>query len=348
MNVCFFGGFTAGGTERATFLVANRLKKKGYDISVLNSKRNSPTFLLENIDMDFLNGNNIPQSITRLSHYLKENRVDVLVVVEALGGIVSVPAAKIAGCKVVIWEHANFYQDQGVSFIQKVRQFELKHCDAYVLLTEKDKMNFEQYCTIRTKLRKIYNIAPCLSDCDYNHNSKQIISVGHIHKIKNFIVIPEIGKIIFRKHPDWSWKIYGSTTGVEYEKIIEKIHEYGLEKNIIFAGRNSNMQDEYRKAAMYVMTSLQEGLPMVLLEAKANKLPLISFDIQTGPDEIIRHGVNGYLVQNYNIEEMTNRILELIENEEQRIRFSQNSYLDLEKFSPDVIVQQWYELLGEL
>ena len=51
----------------------------------------------------------------------------------------------------------------------------------------------------------------------------------------------------------------------------------------------------YKKSAIYVLTSLMEGLPMVLLEAKAYRLPIVSFDIETGPDEIVDDGVNGYL-----------------------------------------------------
>ena len=43
---------------------------------------------------------------------------------------------------------------------------------------------------------------------------------------------------------------------------------------------------------------------MVLLEAKANNLPLVSFDIETGPSEIIRNGIDGYLIENNNLKQM--------------------------------------------
>ena len=58
---------------------------------------------------------------------------------------------------------------------------------------------------------------------------------------------------------------------------------------------------------MFVMTSQMEGLPMVLLEAKSWGLPLVSFDIMTGPSDIIQDGINGYLIEEGNIDEMAER-----------------------------------------
>ena len=108
------------------------------------------------------------------------------------------------------------------------------------------------------------------------------------------------------------------------------------------------MEDEYKNAAIYVMTSLQEGLPMVLLEAKSNTLPLISFDIQTGPGEIICDGVNGYLIPAYDIKAMAEKICELIEDEKKRLKFSTNAQLDIEKFSKEVIIKKWEDVINKI
>lgn len=86
---------------------------------------------------------------------------------------------------------------------------------------------------------------------------------------------------------------------------------------------------------------------MVLLEAKSWGLPLISFDIMTGPSDIIRDGANGYLVEQGNVDVLTARIEELITSQEQRIRFSQNSQMDMDKFDFDQIVGKWKAVLEE-
>lgn len=348
MNICFIGHYTAGGTERATFMLANEFSNK-HNVYLLNTCDLEPCFPLnKSLHVDYLYGKNIPSKILALFKYLKKNKIDIVITVEAMTGIITVPATKLAGCKHIIWEHANYFQNQGSRYIQRIRQLELMLVDAYIVLTNRDLNNFKQNFKCKTYIDYIYNIANPLTKRKYNINSKNIISVGHIRKIKNFKIIPDVGKIIFKEHPDWCWKIYGEAKGNEYESILSKVKEYQLEKNIIFCGRSNNMEDEYKNAAMYVMTSLQEGLPMVLLEAKSNILPIISFDIQTGPGEIICDGVNGYLIPAYDIKAMAEKICELIENEKKRLEFSTNAQLDIEKFSKEVIIKKWEDVINKI
>lgn len=345
MNICFCGHFTGGGVESATFLVANSLCEL-FNVSIINTCEREPVFSLnKEIIFNKITANGILRKNIQFFKFLKKNHIDVVISAEAMTGLTTFLPAKIAHCKHIIWEHANYFQNQGISYIQRVRQFELKHCDAYVVLTKRDKSNFEKHFKIKAKIEQIYNIAESQSQHEYDISSKTIISAGHIRKIKNFIVIPEIAKIIFAKHPDWKWEIYGSPTGDEYERIKSKIEKYHLQNNVFFCGRSNNMTEVYKKSAMYVMTSLQEGFPMVLLEAKSNKLPLISFNIETGPDEIIQDGINGFLVKPYDIEEMAERICNLIKDTILRKSFSSNSYLELDNFSQAKIIQKWENLL---
>ena len=96
------------------------------------------------------------------------------------------------------------------------------------------------------------------------------------------------------------------------------------------------------------MTSQMEGLPMVLLEAKSWGLPLVSFDIMTGPSDIIQDGVNGYLIEEGNIDEMAERIVELIKEDSKRKAFSKESQRDMDKFEMKKITSQWNELVKNL
>ena len=185
-------------------------------------------------------------------------------------------------------------------------------------------------------------------DVAYDSNSKTIISAGHHIPIKNFCIIPEIAKKVFEKHKDWKWEIYGGKNGEDYEELKRKIYSYGLEQNIILCDRTDKIYEVYKVSSMYVMTSLMEGLPMVLLEAKSYKLPIVSFDIETGPDEIIEDGVNGYLIKPYDTDEMAKKICELIENAELRKKFSDNAYIGIEKFDKDGIVKKWIDVMGEI
>lgn len=348
MRICFYGHFTGGGTESACLKVANGLCESN-EIFILNSEKRDLTFYYDkSIRYSCLKTKNILVQNIEMFKFLKRNNIDILISLEALSGIVSFVPCVFLKTKYVIWEHANYYQTQGSNKIQKIRQLELKYSDAYVVLTNRDMNNFKTHFIINTKLVSIYNIADVSIQENYSRESRKIISAGHIRTIKNFKIIPDIGQIVFKKHPDWKWLIYGDGSGVEYNILKEKIKKYNLEDSIILCGRSNDMNEEYKKASMYVMTSFQEGLPMVLLEAKSHLLPIISFDIETGPDEIIKDGVNGFLIPPYDIEKMASSICELIENNKKRFRFSENSVLDLALFDKNKIVEQWENLLDEI
>ncbi len=351
MRICFFAKFDGGGTERATFLLANHLCEY-HEVIILSTSQSSPTFFLSgDVSFKHLSAGSILQTIRSLVRFIDDNRIEILVALEALSGICALPAAKLTGCKLVIWDHANYYQTQGCKYIHFVRKLEMLFSDAYVVLTKRDLNNFRSHFPrVRTRLKQIYNLTDISDEREYNAESCVIISAGHIVRNKNFSAIPEIAHIIFRRHPDWKWKIYGSPTqnDGEYERLVTRISEYGLSGKVVLCGRCNDMATAYREAALYVMTSLQEGFPMVLLEAKAHGIPMISFDIETGPDEIIENKKNGFLVRPYDIHEMADRIIELIENKEKRVRFSERNYNSIAFVSSEQIVPRWLTLFSDL
>ena len=148
---------------------------------------------------------------------------------------------------------------------------------------------------------------------------------------------------MFDKHRDWKWVICGE--GEDREKLTEKIKKYKLEKNVILEGNVANITDYYKKAAMFVLTSRYEGFGLVLTEAKNVGLPCVSFRCPCGPLEIIEDGVNGYLVDCFNVKNIAEKINELIENTEKRKEFSNMALVGTEKFDLSTISSQWKELL---
>lgn len=104
------------------------------------------------------------------------------------------------------------------------------------------------------------------------------------------------------------------------------------------------MNEKYQNSAIFAMTSQMEGLPMVLLEAKSWGLPIISFDIMTGPSDIIRDGINGFLIKNDDISLFSEKLEELIKSKQCRNQFSKNSQLDMENFDFNNILDKWNKL----
>ena len=152
--------------------------------------------------------------------------------------------------------------------------------------------------------------------------------------------------IVLKKHPDCKWIICGE--GEERESLENKIRKYSLEQNLILQGNVKNIEDYYRKSAMFVLTSRAEGFGLVLTEAKKEGLPCVSFRCPAGPNEIIFDGVNGYLIDCFDVKAMAEKVNQLIENQDIRKRFSDNSMVGTEKFNIDKISEQWMELIEQI
>lgn len=108
------------------------------------------------------------------------------------------------------------------------------------------------------------------------------------------------------------------------------------------------MDGYYRAASIQVLTSDMEGLPMTLLEGKSHGLPLVAFDIMTGPSDIIDDGVNGCLIAPGDLDAMAQAIAQLMDDPALRQKYSKNAQMGMEKFDKNTILQYWEQLLKEV
>ena len=353
MNICFLITDISwrGGTNNMTSWLSDALSRSNKVYVLSLHKEFSEYFfpLSSKVTCDYINNNNLSCDyctyIRKIRNYLKSKSIDILISVDTGISIYSIPASQFLKVKVVNWEHSNYYNNWGSKYFAYFRRFAAKKSDAVVVLTSRDKQNYENNIKKCVPISVIPNPSKARK-YSYDIGSKTILSAGILGKIKRFELIVPIGKAVFAKHPDWKWVVCGD--GPEKENLENAVKEAGLCKNIIFLGSVSDMETEYAAAAMYVLTSEMEGLPMVLLEAKSQGLPIISFDIETGPSDIVRDGVNGYLVESGNTDVMADKICNLIESPALRTSFSEKSGLDMEKFDEEHIVKQWETLIRSL
>lgn len=349
MNILFLEGdmSRAGGTERMTAWLSSMLAKY-HTVSIVSlHMQNGEVFfsLAESVSHTALQSAKTVNQIKESHRFIKQNAIDVVINVDTGMGYIGILAAKGTSAKAITWEHANFYNNWNSRIFPYLRRFAAKKSDAMVVLTERDKRNYEKNVKTCAPVTAIANPAKKGAySCD--GKSKTILSAGHLSKIKRFELIVPIGQIVFSVYPDWKWEICGD--GPERENLENAAREAGLQDHIVFCGAVADMDSHYTRAAMYVLTSEMEGLPMVLLESKSHGLPIVSFDIETGPSDIIRDGVNGYLVESGNVEEMAARICALIEDAALRKRFSENAAIDMDKFDEETIVEQWETLIKSL
>ena len=354
MNICIFNGDMSrgGGTERITQILANGLvEKTNHNVFVLNlNNKFGKSFypLNEKVNFEILHSEGIRRKIIELFHFLKSRRIDVIVDVDIMLGIYSLPATALyRHTKIISWEMFNIRNDIGSRHTDMIRKICLKKSAYYINQTKGDMKAFIKEMPVKCPITYIYN--PCEIDrayTGYDAESKTIVTAGHFFYTKGYDLAVEAARKVFNKHPDWCWRFYGD--GKEQESVKSLVSGYGLEKNVLFCGRTNDILSEYRKAAMYVMTSRTEGFGLVLTEAKSCNLPIVAYDVDFGPREIIEDGVSGYLIKAFDSEEMADKICELIENREKRIAFSKMAKNNCSKFTKEAFINRWTEILGEI
>ena len=120
-----------------------------------------------------------------------------------------------------------------------------------------------------------------------------------------------------------------------------------IEKNVVFTGNVSNVEDYLAKADIFVMTSDYEGLPLSAIEAMAAGLPIISTRAG-GVVNLIQDQVNGILVDIGDEKEITEAILDLCQNFDKRKQLGDQAKYSVKKYSVENMVHQYEELYKQL
>ena len=128
--------------------------------------------------------------------------------------------------------------------------------------------------------------------------------------------------------------------------LLKIAENYEITHLVHFLGFKNNPYKFISKAKFLVLTSKYEGLPMVLLESLACSTPIISFDCPSGPKEIIIHKKNGLLVENENMNELIKAMNIFIEDTNLYNSCKNFTLQSVEKFSIDIVGQNWLELMG--
>lgn len=362
MNIAYLlGGFKSGGIARVTSILANKFAESDdmniFLISYVDEKGQELYCLSPKIGRLFLFDKSVSmkraiffkKAVTKLRKMLNENNIDTLVCCDAIFFPLGVLACKKTTTKCFCWEHTSPLVFSDHKYQNFCRKFALKRCDKFITLTQFAKQFYlENFPSSKNKIEQIYNpIDPkCIKSNLYNVQSKKIISVGRLSYPKNFERLISICQNLLSEYPDWSLDIYGE--GELREELQKQINNSCSKSQITLKGQINNLYSVYKDYSFCVMTSRYEGFPMSLIEAAANKLPIISFDIKTGPNEIIQNGINGFLIDPDSDLNMKNAITTLITDNDMRDKMSYNSFELIQKFTIDKIAEEWKDLFCKI
>lgn len=221
--------------------------------------------------------------------------------------------------------------------------FYIKRYDRIVVLTKEDK---ERNWKDNERVVVIPNPITVHRDYQTSWENKTVIAVGRLVLQKNFSSLISAWSLVHQSHPDWILEIWGD--GNLKEELAKQIEEQQLVNTVRLMGYTNDIMTKFVDSSIFVCTSLFEGLPLVFIEAMSCGLPVVSYDCQCGPRDIITDGRDGFLVDLGNESALADSINLLIENATLRKQMGQAAKEKSKYYSMDSIICKWMALFNYL
>jgi glycosyltransferase involved in cell wall biosynthesis len=173
-----------------------------------------------------------------------------------------------------------------------------------------------------------------------------LLSVGRLDGVKGFDCLIDVFTALAAKHPNWNLVILGD--GPQRKTLEAQASKHGMETRIFLPGIVGNVAQWYSHADLYVLSSRFEGFPNSLVEALAHGLPAVSFDCDSGPREIIRHGVDGLLIPAGDVPALRSALDKVMADQSMRYGFAERASEARERFSIRRIAGMWEDLFLRL
>lgn len=341
----------SAGTERAVINLCNSLSGvcdcKVFIISMYSNNSVMPYYSVSKsvgiIHLGFYNNgrNERITSYIKLNKYIHKlsKRYEIGTIIGTGHQINSIIAYIRTDVKKIGWEHMIYEAPPLLSRL--IRRAAYKRLNHIVLLTDAD---CAHYRFIESgKKSVIKNIGSFETNRVSSLKNKRIIYAGRLSPVKDIPALIRIMQIVFDEIPDWHLDIFGD--GDEKDLIISMIKRMNLSNNITLHKPTENIKKEFLSSSIAVLTSLNEGMPMVLIEAQICGLPVVSFDCKNGPAEIISDSINGFLVANRDEREFAEKVIILAKDEVLRNKFGKQAKNNSFKFNDKEICNQWIKIL---
>jgi len=354
---------TGGGTERVLVNLGNELKVRGFNITIavnvlgdnpiypIHSTINIKQFWFGNIRSKYptsliLKIFNKLFGIYILEFFLRRIIPSKNILIISFSNGITLDCYKTNyGKKLIAFEHWPFWITEKHPKLQPKIKSVYPRLKKVIVLTQHEKNVYNAMNCMNVEI--IPNAYSFLPKEPAKLNNKIVLSIGHFNEQKRRDLLIQAWKLVIEKHPDWKLVIIGD--GHQKLETIKLIQELNLTKTVDIKNPTSQIIDQYLNASIYVKSSEYEALPMVLIEAKICGLACISFDVISGPAEIINEGKDGFLIPFPKTKEMAEKINLLIENELLRKNFGSYARQDaLIRYNPEKIYTIWQNFLMEV
>ena len=224
--------------------------------------------------------------------------------------------------------------------IWRTRQDErlVRRFDRFVVLTEEDRGYWGDVPgMVVIPNARTYTPRECAA-----LDSRRVIAVGRYTHQKGFERLIEAWRLLSGKVQGWRLDIIGD--GEERAALQGLVDKYDLGGSVTLVPPTNDMPAVYNGASLVAMSSRYEVLPMILVEAQAYGLPIVSFDCKCGPADVVEDGITGYLVPEGDIEALAQRLEAVMRDDVLRKRMGAAAREASERYSVERVMARWVEL----
>ena len=295
---------------------------------------------------------------------VRAEKPDIVLGMITRHAVISILACILLPVKVVVSERNYPGKRKNHSMWEILRKYTYRYANAHVVQTSK----IAEWLRENTKSTNIHiipnsiswpleNFEPILAPSDFvKQDEKLIIAAGSFKEQKGFDLLLDAIPGVLEKHPEWKLVILGGRVDEDEknsgdlvrEQLMSLIAEKHLENRVLLPGKAGNMTEWYQRADIFVLSSRFEGFPNVLLEAMASGTACVSFNCDTGPADLIQHGINGMLVEELNTKELGMTVYEVMNQPGLRKKLADNAIKVRNTFSEEKIMKLWIEIFREL
>ncbi|MFU7550478.1 glycosyltransferase [Vagococcus salmoninarum] len=286
------------------------------------------------------------------SHVLSEiikDEEDITVICDGPGSFNKLLAMEHTKIKKAIYIHTNHFEppyNLG-ALVKKDHQYILDNAskvDYLVTPTNSQKRDIsKEYPLINTitipNYINLYN-GPC--EKDFTKNSFGVVC--RLVEMKGIQDIISAMPYVLKEIPDACFEIYGE--GPFKDNLVKQAEELNVSDNVLFHGYRSDLQTIFDGILFSISSSEYEGFGLSIAESLTYKTPVIAYDVNYGPSDLIKNDETGFLITHGNINEMAEKIIFLFNNKDKLKTMSGDAQIDINsRYSKKNISNLWQEIL---
>lgn len=347
------GDLWAGAEAQFFYTIKGIKRRANYKITVVlfNKLELYRRLLKENVkvvvfDEKKRNGFQLLIDIARL---LNECEVDIIHTHEYKGHILSLLAKKLVGekCCLIRTLHGRTAIPQSLRSFKSYLALKFERILLYYftenIVAVSNDLEIELKRTFkRANIHKINNGIPTEGIVPSVNNEVRktfgikegefwVGTAARLVSVKNIDMLIDSAKLLTEKNPDIDFKVSIFGDGEMREQLEQKIKRYSLEDRVLLHGHYSNMYPVFKSLDVFTLTSLDEGLPISLLEAMSMGAIPVCTKVG-GMKEVIKHGENGFLVSSGNVQELVLILTYIYENKDRMQPLRENAKRTVEEY----------------